>query len=169
MAVSKIKVTILEKDGEEYELPVEYNLDAESIRVNDSDSRCIKDYILAHTGAVGSFELTFAAGLQKSAYVTTDNYFVLTRFIFRGTGNVGTPTNIKIIGYVESSEGSYCIYDVTNSQCICEATGKTDTDPTIYDMGSLSNLPAGESIFEVQAKNSSNGKRAYIESLVMVF
>jgi hypothetical protein len=93
----------------------------------------------------------FAAGAEVNAYTSSTSYAVLARFIFLGTTSLGTPTAIKALAFrdVETTYGIR-IYDLTNSNVICELTLQTNITVAIKNMGTLSNLPTGESIFEVQ-------------------
>lgn len=76
-------------------------------------------------------------------------------FIFPGSTDVGTPTLIKIIAWMkDTATGAIRLFDATNSLVIAEKTGITEEDPTIFDMGTISNIPTGEAIFEIQLKTS---------------
>jgi len=94
-------------------------------------------------------ELTFHDVTNSTSYI------IASEFIFRGTTALGTPTKIKVI-CDSVSGGDVKIYDVTNAQTICEKTGISSASPSIFDLGTLSNLPAGEAIFEVQHKKVSS-------------
>lgn len=83
---------------------------------------------------------------------SSSSYFVHGRTAFAGTTKMGTPTNIKAIANVTAGTGSMKIYDLTNAATIAENTSITGTTPAIIDLGTLSNLPTGEAIFEIQIK-----------------
>lgn len=86
-------------------------------------------------------------------------YTLISQFIFLGTTKLGTPTKIKSITWRNGGDTvDIRIYDVTNSQIICEKTGIVDLVATVHDLGTLSNLPSGEAIFEIQHK--ANGSAA---------
>lgn len=60
------------------------------------------------------------------------------------------------------------IYDATNAKVIAEATGITTLDETaITDLGTISNLPAGEATFEIQLLKvgGPGGARAFCAGL----
>ena len=95
-------------------------------------------------------------------------YSVISKFIFRGTTALGTPTKIKIAGYTSATNGDVRIYDVTNSLVIVEKLTITDAVPTVIDLGVLANLPTGESIFEIQAKRAGGGAM-FVDSLLIEF
>ena len=90
----------------------------------------------------------------------TDVYIFVANFIFRGTTALGTPTAIKVISLVEdaSNAASIKIFDVTNSLTIAEGTGFTNIVFAINDLGTLSNLSAGEAIWELQGKLTTDTK-----------
>ena len=112
--------------------------------------------VLAQKGDAGvgvtSVDISIDRNISNGAYEIAD------RFIFKGTTALGTPTNIKAILHINgATDGSIRIYDVTNAQTICELTGFTEANPTIKDLGTLSNLPAGEALFEIQLKRTGTG------------
>jgi hypothetical protein len=91
----------------------------------------------------------------------------MSEFVFRGTTVLGSPTAIKAIAWRLSGSGTFSmrVYDLTNALEICEVTGLSSAVATIQDFGSLSNLPTGEAMWEVQAKVSSGGNRMAISGL----
>lgn len=105
-------------------------------------------------------------------YIFTNNLFytIFNKFCFCGTAVAGSPTNIKIIAHIEKAEDlcSVRIYDVTNSKVICEKTGINNTASQVIDLGTLSNLPTAEAVFEIQAK-STDGDEIRISSLAVEF
>lgn len=88
-------------------------------------------------------------------------YEVKATLFFRGTDALGTPTNIKAIAAAEAAAepGDLKIYDSTNSQTIAELTGISNLTRSIQDMGALTNLPAGESVWEVQLRVPLNSDK----------
>ena len=76
--------------------------------------------------------------------------------------------SIKIIAYMQNGNTSYDvkIYDVNNNKVIAEKNF-TNTTEDILDMGSLSNLPYKETIFEVQVKSNKNRKDVYIQNIIL--
>ena len=101
-------------------------------------------------GGSGSFTFT-----SKRLKVDDTTYKTKGRFVFQGSTVTGTPTLIKIIAEVSSgSTGSVRLFDATNSLVIAEKTGISSTTPSIVDMGTISNVPTGEAIFEIQLRNS---------------
>lgn len=89
--------------------------------------------------------------------VTT--YEAWTSFIFRGSSVWNTPLAMRILKYVDdTTTHSLRIYDVTNGNVIASQTGLVYEGWTILDMGTLSNIPSGEAIWEFQAKRDSGVK-----------
>lgn len=106
------------------------------------DSRTFKDERIVFTQSAEPFNsdssATYAGG-------------ELSRFCFPGSTKRGTPSTIKIIAYTDAGKFfDMRIQDVTNANTICEVTNQTNTAPAIIDMGTISNIPAGEAIFELQ-------------------
>ena len=114
--------------------------------------------------------ITLCGNAQIYLFTTNLLYTTFNEFCFCGTDKVGTPTNIKIIAHVEkiTGEGNVRIYDVTNSKVICEKTGIFNLVSEVIDMGVLSNLPTGEAVLEIQAKNL-DGDETRISSLAVKF
>jgi hypothetical protein len=97
-----------------------------------------------------------------------ETYTTQAYFIFRGTSAFGAPIAIKVVAWAKTSGQDYGvrIYDVTNSNQICEITDDTST-PGIRDMGTLSNLPTSEALFEVQGKRIDDDGR--LASVIVEF
>lgn len=102
----------------------------------------------------------------KSSY-----YRTAAKFIFNGTTELGTPVKIKVAYQVQQSSkpGSIRIYDYTNGNVIAEKTHLNSTSENIVDLGSLSNLPSSQAVFEVQMKTTSSSKWIRASSLSMEF
>jgi hypothetical protein len=90
-------------------------------------------------------------------------YVIAGRMAFKGTNVLGTPTSAKFVASTDTGGGSVdCrIYDVTNAQVIAEYTGITSTTFAIYTDSTLTNLPTGEALFEVQIRDTA-GQTAQI-------
>lgn len=86
-------------------------------------------------------------------------YVSQATILFRGTDVLGIPASIKVAkqASVSSPTHSIKIYDVTNSLAIAELTAQSSTTLDIVDMGTLSNLPTGLALFEIQVKRDSGG------------
>ena len=142
----------------------EFYAPAEGWRVDVKDENKQYRYSGAAWGATGvggtwQCVADWVTITQTGPYVSVSNanYQTLARGVFRGITTMESPTAIKAVIWRSSGSGSIDIriYDVTNSQTIVEKTGITNEDPAIIqDLGSLSNLPAGASTFEVQVKTT---------------
>jgi hypothetical protein len=62
-------------------------------------------------------------------------------------------------------QASVRIWDSTNSLAICELTGISDNAPAIKNLGTISNLPSGQAVFEVQVKTNNASKAVFISAL----
>ncbi len=105
---------------------------------------------LTEAGIAG-FDYAFTS--KDGPFIATNNgsYEVKAAFRFRGTDTVGNINVIKAVANVTgASTGSVRLFDFTNGLQICEKTGIADTIPTIQDLGTVSNLPTGDAIIEVQ-------------------
>jgi len=105
----------------------------------------------------------------KKDSIKTSSYTNTVLFKYDGSNNVGTINYIEIIAYMDSGITSYSarVYDKTNNQVIAEATGLTNTVEAINDLGTISNVPTDQAIFELQMKRvgGSGNKNVYIESI----
>lgn len=113
--------------------------------------------------------ITLCGNAQNYIFTKNTYYTVFNEFCFCGTTVVGSPTNIKIIAHSKSATaGIVRIYDVTNSKVICEKTGIVNLTSEVIDLGTLSNLPTGEAVCEIQAKTGAGGE-IRISSLAVKF
>ncbi len=94
----------------------------------------------------------FKVSTEVTNTVTTTVYATVGSFAFdAGT----TIKSIKIVSRMESSITSFDLrlFDATNSQTLAEANFTNTTDQ-INDLGTLSNIPVADAIFEIQAKKN---------------
>lgn len=122
---------------------------------------------------IGAFPLTSASIRvtlvdQLAPYVSTNGTnVVMGRVIFPGTSNWKTPATIKANCWC-NSPGTYDIkiYDATNALFIVSLLLQTNSGVTdIVDLGTLSNLPSGEAVFEIWMSAVGGGNNARIGSL----
>ena len=90
---------------------------------------------------------------------------VIGSFLFAGTDALGAPVSIRVIaGVTTADEVGVRLYDLTNNNVIAEARNQTGSYPSIINLGTISNLPTGAAVFELQvirdAGNSSKKVRA---------
>lgn len=98
-------------------------------------------------------------------YITLTNYVTLISFNFPGTNKLRNITHIKIISEMEESGTFYevRICNINNNTKICSKI-LNNTKESINNLGTISNLPKKESIFELQAR--VNGTTiAYIKNI----
>lgn len=122
-------------------------------------------YIQSKTAHIETYSFFSTTAPYKSKASTS--YTAMSRFSYRGSGLVGAPTNIKAVAYCSQSTSNYSIrlQDVTNGVTIVEKNNLNNTSPEIIDLGLVSNIPNGESIFEVQVKSGSASNAVNISSL----
>ena len=137
-------------------------LDSEALRAQDipyDSNTSIRD-ILDEMRATPSYIIAFGGTSETSSYWSTNNdtYTTAARFIFRGTTAVGSPTRMKAVVQATTSGSTQLrLYDATNAQTIGEITGITSTsDINIETDSSLTNLPTGEAVFEIQANDQNS-------------
>ena len=90
-----------------------------------------------------------------------NSWRVFSSFLWAGTDYFGKdPKRAQVVAELTQGNNPYSIrfYDVTNNQVLCEKSGLTNSDPTIHDLGTLSNFPVADAIVEIQLKrDSGNG------------
>jgi len=91
--------------------------------------------------------------------VTNNSFTSVSEFRFAGTGSL-TPTVAKAILSASAADVIDArIQDITNNVTIALVTNLSVTAlPVIYSLGALSNLPAGEAVFEIQLRKAATGK-----------
>jgi hypothetical protein len=109
---------------------------------------------------------------ENSSFFTVKSatYTIAARVTFLGTNLLGTPSSAKFIARTDTGGGSVdCrIYDVTNGQVIAEYTAITSTTFAIYTDSTLTNLPTGEAVFEIQVRDTG-GQNAEISSAAIIW
>lgn len=115
----------------------------------------------------------FAGSTDPHFDTNNATYTTAGTFIFGGTTALGTPSAIKAIGHIDPNATSwdFRVIDITNATTIVEKTGNTGTVSEIANAGALSNLPAGEAMFEVQLKRAGGVAvdEAHLDSLTVEF
>jgi len=118
-----------------------------------------------------AYYFSFGSNETNRSQVKGTTYKSLRQFIFPGTTLLDiAPQAFRIVCSVDNpAEGSIRLYDITNNNTIAEITGISgENDQIVFD-SSLTNIPIGESILEIQAKTNKPGKQIYISSAVLKF
>lgn len=106
-------------------------------------------------GASQAFTAQMHNNVAKSTVSAT--YEAQIQWPFLGSTALGTPTGIKVTGEVAGGTTSKVrVYDVTNSQVICELTGISNTTAQVLDLGTLSNVPTGAAVWELQSAGTGS-------------
>ena len=105
----------------------------------------------APPGSARDTILTFSKSSDKSS-----TYKTLGAFPYPGSLKVGVPTKAVAIGGVETA-GSMDVrlFDVKAAVVIAELLGVTDSYPSELDLGAISNVSQGPSIWELQYRRAS--------------
>lgn len=108
------------------------------------------------TGPTGTVNRWNQSVCIESETELAETFFRVSGFIFQGLDNVATPTLISAIARanVNSNDYNLRIQDITQANTICAASGINNTDDMIINFGSISNVPATPSIWELQASQS---------------
>jgi len=115
----------------------------------------------------GLYDYPFTKVVSKQS-----SYFTAHPFPFHGSDRIGVPKQIEVLCGIVDSQAvlDIRVYDVENNALIAEHTGITADFPAKCDLGTLSNIPEGPGVWEVQIKNTGAGnKKVAAASLVMRF
>ena len=93
---------------------------------------------------------------------TNNNSYEVIMVISVKGENISQISSIDAVSYKTGSSSSYDIrvYDATNSLVIAEANF-ANSNSTVVSLGTLSNLPTGSAIFEIQAKKNGGNNQSY--------
>jgi hypothetical protein len=107
--------------------------------------------------------LNYATSDTQPFWGTASGTFqVASRFLFRGTTALGTPTAFKVVARKTVSTGGNVfdvqLVDQTSGLVVATiAAGTVTTTFAIYSTTALSNLPTGETILVIEAREAGNG------------
>ena len=123
----------------------------------------------ASNGIARADYYAFTGVFSPYVQITSAAYVTSARFIFRGSSVVGTPTAIRVTHHQSVGGSSHSIRIINaGSTTIAEATGFTNTTSQIDSLGTISNVPTGETIWEVQALRTTTGE-ARLSSLLIIY
>jgi hypothetical protein len=112
--------------------------------------------------------LSFQSQANPTININSASYTTVARFVYGGTDNIFSPILGQVISSGTGNTGSYRIVDVTNSTTICEATNVTlAATPAIYSLGAVSNLPAAQAVFALEARKDSGGGSIGVSGLTL--
>jgi len=101
----------------------------------------------------------------ESASVT---YKLMGCIMYPGSTVTGSLTKISAILFLGAgTDLDIRIYDSTNSQVIVEKIDITDSTATIHDLGTISNVPTGEAIFNIELLATGSGRKANLHSILI--
>lgn len=100
-------------------------------------------------------------GVAKYQSVASNNWEVLGYMAFPGTVAWGTDgvDRVGFIGWLITYDANGIdlrLYDATNGNVIATVSAITATTPTVSATTSVSNLPSGPAVFEIQGKRNGN-------------
>jgi hypothetical protein len=104
--------------------------------------------------------------LQAKGNSKETAYKIMAQSIWPGSDLVGVPPAINVNAYCDAATDlcAIKIYDATNALTVAEITGITATDlDTILDMGTLTNIATGESVWEWQGLQVDDDKNSRID------
>jgi len=110
--------------------------------------------------------------IQKKAN-TPSSYTTWATIIYAGSDNWGSIGLVRMMAENGNSSGSkkfdMRLFDATNAAVIAEVLAVQADGLTIFDLGTISNVPTSEAVFEVQVRKSGSMSSLQLESLSMEF
>jgi hypothetical protein len=125
--------------------------------------------------AAGSKFLELAITGFNDPFNQTKNltYTTLAQFIYRGSDETGAIQSINVLIANEDATayGDIRILDTTNVNVIAEVLLFNSATFTIQDLGTVSNVPTGPAVFEIQVRRNPFGtnKQSRLAGLSMAF
>ena len=111
----------------------------------------------------------FTGNVNPFVQTSSASFVTVARLIFNGSSVVGTPTAIRVTHHQSVGGSTHSIRIINSgSTTIASATGFSNTTPQIDSLGTISNVPTGETIWEVQALRTTTGA-ARLSSLVIIY
>jgi len=145
--------------------------------LSGGEQTTLDNIISAHVADASPPKEQFYTYHPRSNYTSSSRYQRLGGpFKYPGSDEIGIINYIEVNSYKTSSPTSYNvrIYDNTNKTVIAEKTGLTNTAEALNDLETISNIPTGMALFEIQAERvggngSGKNKRVYVEEVIIYY
>jgi hypothetical protein len=146
-SINTDSITIIEKENLA-DLPPQ-ELGVASPGVSEDYSR--SDH--SHAIAKGKSDIDHPFNVETSK-TKSGIWAIKHTFMFDGTDRKGIPTEFKVVASVQQPDypGDVRVYDITNSNQIAILESINNKDRSIFNMGTISNLPTDEAIFSIQLR-----------------
>lgn len=106
-----------------------------------------------------NLSISFSDKNEPFIEFTSTTYVTAGSIIYEGSNDVGVPDDIKVISNRNGgSTYDVRVFDITNSLTIAQTTGQTNLTPQIVSLGSISNVPTAQAIWEFQVRAPNPGK-----------
>ena len=139
--------------------------------LSEGEQTTLNNLIAAHDNIIVKNKINFYTIYPKNSSVKALSYITSAVFKYGGSDNIGIIDYIEILAYKDSNITSYSarIYSKTSGLVIAEKTGITNDTDAIVDLGTISNIPVQQEIFELQIKKTGgNGNNnVYIDSIII--
>lgn len=132
------------------------------VRIVDASEPSTNQLLRATSNNTATWQTVSSSGAKGCLHscgvtattLTTGAFTTVRSFIFPGTTEIGT-TISKVLVHLNSTSSvtvSYRIQDISNSQTIASDTAISNNGVNLHDLGTISNVPTGEAIFEFQGQ-----------------
>lgn len=169
------KVTAIIDSGTYHTITATYLTGANTFSQNDNLIVCFTPTgtqgVQGSPGKGLSFSWVSDPNISYTAATVTNTYVTIAQIAFPGTNNIGTISSVIINAWTSNAANaaSFKIIDATNgSITVCEQTGVVSTSTANIITPStvaLTNLPTGNAIFYVQAKNAAAADAARLAAV----
>lgn len=142
--------------------------------LSGGDETILNTTISNHIPQTGTRKVSFFRYTPKT---TKTNSTVYQRiggpFKYNGSLEMGPINQVEVISNMDSGMTSYSVrlYDATNETIIAEITGQTNTLEELINLGTISNIPEEEAIFEIHVKRvgGTTSTFAYVEDVIVYY
>jgi hypothetical protein len=142
--------------------------------LSGGDETILGTTISNHVPMTGTRKSRFFTYTPKTTKTNSTNYQRLGGpFKYNGSIEMGQINQVEVISKMDTGMTSYSVrlYDATNETVIAETTGRTNLREEIVNLGTISNVPEDEAIFEIHIKRvgGTTSAYAYIEDVIIYY
>lgn len=142
--------------------------------LSGGDETILGTTISNHVPVTGTRKSRFFTYTPKTTKTNSTIYQRLGGpFKYNGSIEMGQINQVEVISKMDTGMTSYSVrlYDATNETIIAETTGKTNLTEEIVNLGTISNVPEDEAIFEIHIKRvgGTTSTYAYIEDVIIYY
>jgi hypothetical protein len=135
-----------------------------ALSLTASEVTSLNNLVANHVAGAGKDKVQFYTVAPKQETANYEEYFIIARFDYIGSSNIGNIDFIEVLSKIENDSETYSI-KVINSvtlETIAEKTGFNNTEYEANDLGTISSTPEKNTTLEVYVKKSGHEETNYI-------